>query len=385
MLYNQFRPRKFEDYISKDTGAAEYIKAVIKSNLHPSAALLSGMPGSGKSVLAQLYARATLCPNRAEGTYEPCGECEVCLGDNKDNITHYVVRDATEAKEAFQELINVANSAPHTTTKREDQYRRFIILDEIQNCSKQAISTLLDPLEFSPPSTTWILISMDLERLDPILREAIESRSKEISLRPLSTESISSILTSRYRELDEQAAISIAKFSNGNMRRAWSLLEYFLTMMDVKLITEEVIVKEKGGGATNSARYEMWDYFYSGNTEEVYNLVKGWVESCDPNLIAFLLIQDCCRGETNSDKIGIIKTLSYWMQANYKAPLYVIMSAESFKYKTTYKPKPSTLPIVSQPSASIQSDFQSVIAKFKPKSSIFDRLSFKDIWNDLCN
>jgi DNA polymerase III gamma/tau subunit len=289
----------------------------------PGAMWLTGPPGSGKSTLARLIAAATLCPNRKQGEYEPCGECDVCKGDNTDNITHYVVRDATEVKEVFQQLIDQAYSAPHSTTDRPDQLRRFIIVDELQNASKQSISMLLDPLEFGPPTTTWILVSMDPDKLDPIVRDAIESRCKEINLNKLSVSDIKDTMTKAYPDLDESGALAIARLSNGNMRRAWSVLEMYMTTKHMSDITEAVVLGDRAGGASRNKRKILWDLMKDQrNVSKVRDLVDSWTAKADPESVAQLLIEDILRDHIKDPVcLRLLASLSRWISDKHKAPL----------------------------------------------------------------
>lgn len=313
-LANERRPTKFSEYV----GDSGYLQAVIAKNMHPQALWVTGPPGSGKTTIANLYVRATLCRERPPGSHEACGQCDVCLGDNNDNIHQYVVRDATEAKEAFSELAEVAKGAPHTDTDRADKRRVFIIVDEIQNASRQAISTLLNPLEFGPPTTTWILISMDPERLDPVVRAAIESRCVEEQLRSLTPKDIASRLMQAY-PISQEVAISLARISEGNFRKAWSKLEFLLAKYEPEQIDDSLVV----GRAHGAARKQLLGALAARDVSSVRAIVDSW-QNLD--YAGRLLIEDIYEEtDGNGGALALLASLCRWSNSKWKLPLGAVL------------------------------------------------------------
>lgn len=310
-LFNQHRPVTINEI---DVGSLNnklpisYIKRCISGiSPHPNAIYLCGSPGSGKSLLANLYARGTLCLNREEGSYEACGICDVCIGKDTTNIHYHLVRDSSSTKEALDELIQYAETKPlYREGCNEHNNRRFIIIDEAELIHPTTIAALLNPLEYGPDTTTWILISMQPDKLSPIVREAIESRCKQLIIHPFSKEYIANYLKG---ELDEELINIIANNSNGNMRRAWSLVE---------------LIRGSGVSAFHAFNYLI------GISNETLELIRIAIKNRDYKNLHQLL------GDTQSEllastlmnillesdaDIDVIKALSIWISSSIKYPL----------------------------------------------------------------
>lgn len=322
-IANEQRPLLFSDYVGQE-GVVKYLQSVIKTNKHPNGLLITGGPGLGKTSAAYIYARATLCENRKEGDYEACGKCQSCLskieGNQHPNITYYRITEASVFKEAVNDLISMTKARPVLTheNNRADNIHRFIIIDEVQSASRASISPFLDSLEFAVPNVTVILISMDLNRMDPIVKEAIESRCIELSMYPLTEEQIENKICNKY-SIDKEAAKLIAYLSKGNVRLAWSILEYFETMYSTSELTPSIIARYKLNGLDRTKCSLIIESLEIKDWNNSLSLIKELLrdnEHCVDYLLQYLA--DC---SLTIDGIKLVSTLSLWLQCNYKSPL----------------------------------------------------------------
>jgi len=328
---NLRRPTRLSQYLQHEH-AVTFATNLIANNFYKEirSICITGFSGSGKTLLASLIARTTLCENRQEGETEACGECDVCKGLDTSNIEHYTISNSTEAREHIKRLEDVACSYPVVSSPRPDNNYRFIIIDEFELASAELAARLLDPIEFSPATTVWIIISMDpkkLEKRDPIIKEAIDSRCVSINLSRFSPETVAANLMDSYPELNKEAALSIGKLSGGNMRKAWNELVFFRGITSVDSITESLVFDIRFGGATKEARYEMWNQLSQGNLKEVSTLFNWWLEQADVNSLVNLLEEDLIdfmyQGIKGADII--LSGLSRWHSNPTYSPLVNIL------------------------------------------------------------
>jgi DNA polymerase III gamma/tau subunit len=336
-LANEFRPRFFADYLTQGEGTPiDVIKNVISKNLHTQLGNIGcfGASGVGKSALAHLYATATLCYNREEGDHEPCGECPVCLGEDISNISHYTIHSTSAAWDPIRELVSLSKTSPVINREgiRADQYRRFIILDEIQNASPELLALLYDALEYAPQSTTWIIISMDIDKLisrNAATAEAITGRCAELHLPSFADSTIASALAKK-TQLNYDAALAIAKLSKGNMRKAWTNFAIYKTLVeDESEITEEIVLCSRSGGATKESRMQMWDALAKGDGKVVKELVDNWIEqAADVKLVGQLLQLDILDNlnKPSTEVQSLLGTLGRWYTGLNYSLTTVIMS-----------------------------------------------------------
>jgi DNA polymerase III gamma/tau subunit len=381
-IANINRPKLFSEYLGQK-GAVNYIKSAIKNNKHPSGIIISGSPGLGKSSLAHLYSKATLCENRLEEEVEACGKCNSCLSDiekgGHSNITYYRITEASVFKEAVNDLISMTKASPVITHDniRKDNNRRFIIIDEVQSATKQSISPFLDSLEFAVEEVTVILISMDLDKMDHIVREAIESRCIELSLEKLNEEEISSKLQIVYEDLHPDSADLLAYLCKGNMRKAWRYIEFFDTQFSIEEITTNIISEGLLNGITKQKCIDLLDSLESKTWDDTKNILKI-MSSSNEELILEYFLTVLIERDLNIQGIELLSMISFWLQSDYRIPLLSLykqfqgknLSAKIIK-EDSYKPNYTVNKIFS--------NSNEVISSTKKVTSQLEKISGKNI------
>lgn len=319
-LVNNRRPTNLDDYIGQQE-ASNFAKRLISRNLFKDVRSFAivGPSGVGKTQLATLIARSTLCINRLEGSYLACGECDVCKGLDTSNIEHYTISNPTEAKGAIEGLKSLALSMPVVVNPRPDNNYRFIILDEFELATPELAARMLDPIEYCPATTVWIINSMDpdkMERRDPIVKEAIDSRCVYLRLTRHTDSDIANNLIS-YCDIGYEAALAIAKCSGGNMRSAWNELIFFTAGVDAKDLTEDYIISSRYGGATNESRRKMWNALQAGDASEVVSSFKQWLKYTEDKYLSKLIEEDLLDFlGGGKDVASVLASLARWHMMN---------------------------------------------------------------------
>ena len=364
---NKNRPSTFKEYLSQ-VGAVNYIKSVIESNTHPHGIVINGKPGTGKTTLAQLYTKATLCENREEHSSEACGHCHVCKTGEHPNIEYYRITEASSFKDVVSDLISISKSAPAVMTDsiRGDNHRRFIIIDEVQNATRQSLSPFLDSLEFASDTTTVILISMDLDKLDAIVRDAIESRCIELSLDTISYTAIADKIFSKHPSCEYEALILIAKLARGNMRKAWSIYEYFAAQVAEEEITSDLVYKLKFGGLNEKTREGFYSSLSNKDWSNTKRIIKDFSSNANQETIVKTILEDLVTKDLTEEGIELLSALSIWLQSSYKIPIEAVF----IKFQNKCLEYDPDLPNLDMSEDAIDESLIPVIQKGPPKHSL---------------
>lgn len=214
-LANKYRPQTLDEVFGQDAAVAA-LKGTIKRGHMPSAILISGVYGSGKTSLAGIYARILNCV-----THDLCGKCMSCkFGKAHPDITFHDC--GTDGKiDDIRSIISASKVAPTTQ-------KRVIILDEIQQLRDASEKAILVASENPSPKTVFIACTTNPEKIG----KALMSRCLHIALKPVAEDAI----VTRLKQIVKaekmkpskslgQAIKMIASMSNGSMREAVSKLE----------------------------------------------------------------------------------------------------------------------------------------------------------------
>lgn len=214
----------------------QHIKNAIRMNKVSHAYMINGEKGSGKKLLAGLFAQTLQC--EAGGT-EPCMQCRSCKQAESLNqpdiirITHE--KPNTISVEDIREQLNGdIQIRPYSSP-----YKVYII-DEADKLSVQAQNALLKTIE-EPPS--YAVIFLLTENAGTLL-STIRSRCVLLDLKPVSSQIIKRYLMEDL-EIPEYRADICTAFAQGNVGKAkrLALSDNFGEMLDhvlhvVKYISE---------------------------------------------------------------------------------------------------------------------------------------------------
>ena len=171
--------------------------------------LVTGPPGSGRSVLAEAFAAALQC---ADGG---CGECPDCRQSLAGS--HPATR-VVRAEKLSYGVDDARDLIMWTATRPSGHHHRIVVLEDADRLTEQAANTLLKVLEEPPPRVVWLLCAPSPEDVLPTIR----SRTRTISLVTPSTASVTDFLVERHG-VERPMAAYAARCSQGHIGRAKAL------------------------------------------------------------------------------------------------------------------------------------------------------------------
>lgn len=200
----------------------KYIQNAVTADAVSHAYILNGDRGSGKKLLANLFAMSLQCENRDEDG-DACGKCQSC-------------RQAMNANQP--DIIRVTHEKPNTISVDDireqvnddivirpysSKYKIYIIADA-DLMSVQAQNALLKTIEEPPAYAVIMLLTENADTLLPTIR----SRCVMMKLRNIKDQLVKKYLMEQMEIPDYKADVCVA-FAQGNMGKAIMLAnsEYF--------------------------------------------------------------------------------------------------------------------------------------------------------------
>lgn len=173
--------------------------------------LITGPPGSGRSVAALCFAAALQCTS--DGT-PGCGQCRACtttMAGTHGDVRRVVPQGLSIGVAEARDIVGGASRRP--TTGR----LRIVIIEDADRLTEQAANALLKAVEEPPPSTVFLLCAPSVDPED--IAVTLRSRCRHVALVTPSAEAIAGVLMER-DALGEEEARWAAAVSGGHVGRA---------------------------------------------------------------------------------------------------------------------------------------------------------------------
>lgn len=264
VLYRKYRPKVFADVYGQEH-VTSTLKNEIKENRIAHAYLFTGSRGTGKTTCAKILAKAVNCENSVDG--EPCNECEVCKGLDSGTIYDVVEIDAA-SNNGVDNIRDLREEANYTPSR--GKYRVYII-DEVHMLSTGAFNALLKTLEEPPAHVIFILATTEVHKLPA----TILSRCQRFDFKRIQPETMSvrlkQVAQLEGMELDDDAAILIARIADGALRDGLSILDQCAGRS--KKI-DSALVSEVAGLAGREALYKLTDCICTQNSSSAMTAIS---------------------------------------------------------------------------------------------------------------
>ena len=189
----------------------KYISSAVENNRVSHAYILNGERGSGKKMLANLFAMTLLCET---GDNEPCGKCHSCKQAESGN--HPDIIRVTHEKPNSISVDDIRTQVNNTVDIKPYQgpYKVYII-PQADMMTPQAQNAILKTIEEPPSYAVFLLLTENAETLLP----TINSRCVMSKLRNIKDTLIKKYLMENLEIPDYKADMCTA-FAQGNMGRA---------------------------------------------------------------------------------------------------------------------------------------------------------------------
>jgi DNA polymerase-3 subunit delta' len=174
----------WRDVIGQDSAVATLQRAVTDSAAMTHAWLLTGPPGSGRSVAARAFAAALECPLGGCGE---CRECRTAVDGTHADVDVVATEGLSIKVEQARELAAMSALRPSVGPWR------VIIVEDADRLTERAADALLKAIEEPVARTVWILCAPSLE--DVVI--TIRSRSRHVRLRTPPAEAVAELLNRR--------------------------------------------------------------------------------------------------------------------------------------------------------------------------------------------
>jgi DNA polymerase-3 subunit gamma/tau len=232
-LYRKWRPQTFDEVVEQSS-IVTILKNTVKTGRIAHAYLFCGTRGTGKTSMAEIFARAINCLEPQDGN--PCNKCEICRG-----ILEQRILDVTEIDAASNNGVdNIRDITEESIYAAAQAKYRVYIIDEVHMLSTGAFNALLKTLEEPPNNVVFILATTEPHRLPA----TILSRCQRFDFKRISRAGIIERLVKICEDLNieyEKSALGlIAQKADGALRDAINLLDQAISSSQGKITVKSV-------------------------------------------------------------------------------------------------------------------------------------------------
>ncbi|KUH66023.1 DNA polymerase III subunit delta' [Mycolicibacterium novocastrense] len=192
-------------------GDAAHNGAVIGSMTH--AWLITGPPGSGRSVAALCFAAALQCTS--DGV-PGCGECRACtttMAGTHADVRRIIPEGLSIGVDDMRAIVQIASRRPGTGRWQ------VVLIEDADRLTEGAANALLKVVEEPPPSTVFLLCAPSVDPEDIAI--TLRSRCRHVALVTPSVDAIAEVLmdSDGLPEADARWAASVSGGHVGRARR----------------------------------------------------------------------------------------------------------------------------------------------------------------------
>lgn len=225
----RYRPLKFSDVLGQ-AGAVQLLKSRLRNGTAlDSCYIFAGGHGQGKTTLARILARASLCLDLDTSDPEPCNACDNCTAVLDGTPGAFEERDAASGG-TVDVVRSMVDDLPFSILNAS---KRVWLFDEAHRMTIGAQDVLLKPLE--EKKVVGIFCTTEPEKI----RGPIRSRCEEYTIRKVTREDVLArmkyILTAEGVSHDDDAILTVIDYSGGHVRDVVNRLEMIAQLGGITL------------------------------------------------------------------------------------------------------------------------------------------------------
>lgn len=192
-------------------GEAAHSEAAVGTMTH--AWLITGPPGSGRSVAALCFAAALQCTS--DGV-PGCGECRACtttMAGTHADVRRIVPEGLSIGVDEMRTIVQIASRRPGTGRWQ------VVLIEDADRLTEGAANALLKVVEEPPPSTVFLLCAPSVDPEDIAI--TLRSRCRHVALVTPTVDAIAGVLmdSDGLAEADARWAASVSGGHVGRARR----------------------------------------------------------------------------------------------------------------------------------------------------------------------
>ncbi len=266
VLARKWRPQKFGDILGQEHIAFTLQNALKQNKIYHSY-LFAGPRGIGKTTTARILAKAINCEKDTKG--EPCNNCSSCL-EIIENRSLDVLEIDGASNRGIEQIRELRQNIKFGTAKSKF---KIYIIDEVHMLTNEAFNALLKTLEEPPAHVKFIFATTEPHQI-PM---TILSRCQRFDFKRISVELIEKKLKTIAEEenikIDADSLFLIAKFSQGSLRDAESILEQLSIFTNGEITIEKA--KELLGLVDEEVFFDLANLLIEKNITKIWQLFNG--------------------------------------------------------------------------------------------------------------